>query len=216
MAKTEKKVRAGGKAKGDIYYGDVAKDYEKRRRKQDWWHVEHEQMRQLLEKLPDNLSVVDIPFGTGRFVPLYRAKNFSISGLDASHHMIATAKEILGSDFDGIDTHVGNAANLPYADNAFDLVVSTRFLSDIVVFQEAKKALAEFSRVTRKYGVIQLGHHRGEGYIPAEDSPMGGLASEADVIDLLASNQLRVLEKRLILEKPQDNADIYHFLCEKF
>lgn len=215
MADTQKEVRSRGKPKGDIYYGDVARDYEKRRRKQDWWHVEHEQMRQLLDKLPDNLSVVDIPFGTGRFVPLYRAKNFKIAGLDASHHMISTAKEILGPDFEGIDTRVGDAADLPYEDGAFDLVVSTRFLSDIVIFREAKKALGEFARVTRKFGVIQLGHHRGEGYIPAEDSPMGGLASESDVIDLLATNGLRVLDKRLILEKPQDNADIYHFLCEK-
>ena len=94
-------------------------------------------MSQHLDQLPDGMSIVDIPFGTGRFVPMYRKKGLNIAGLDASEDMISTAQKILGSDFDGIDARVGDAASLPFKDNEFDLLVSTRFLRDIVVFSVA-------------------------------------------------------------------------------
>ena len=212
---TTKQVVSRGKPKGDIYYDTVASDYEVRRQKQAWWHVEHKEMQSLLETLPDGLDVVDVPFGTGRFVPLYLDKNFAISGLDASGHMISTAKDILGANFAGIDARVGDAAALPFADGQFDLIVSTRFLSDIVVFRDAKKILGEFARVTKKYAIIQLGYSREEGFIPDEDSPMGGLLSEADLTALLESYNLRILDARLVLEKEKSATNMYHFLCEK-
>ena len=87
------KVGSKGRPKGDTYYKDIASKYEKKRTKQAWWHVEQEQMSQLLDQLPDGMSVVDIPFGTGRFVPMYRKKGFKIAGLDASEDMISTAQK---------------------------------------------------------------------------------------------------------------------------
>lgn len=215
MGSSDKQIVSRGKPKGDIYYDNVASNYEVRRQKQAWWHVEHKEMKSLLSTLPDGLSVVDVPFGTGRFVKLYREKNFDISGLDASGHMISTAKDILGDDFTGIDARIGSAMNLPFADEQFDLVVSTRFLSDIIVYRDAKKVISEFSRVTKKYAIIQLGQNRGEGFIPGEDSPMGGLMSETDVAEMLEGFNLRILDARLVLEKDADSADMYHFLCEK-
>ena len=104
------KVVSKGRPKGDTYYKEIASKYEEKRKKQAWWHVEQDQMAQLLDQLPDGMLVVDIPFGTGRFVPMYRKKGFEISGLDASEDMISTAQKILGSDFDGIDARVGDAA----------------------------------------------------------------------------------------------------------
>jgi len=103
------KIVAKGRPKGDTYYKDIASNYEKKRKKQAWWHVEQEQMAQLLDQLPDGMSVVDIPFGTGRFVPMYRKKGFKIAGLDASEDMISTAQKILGSDFDVFDDLLARA-----------------------------------------------------------------------------------------------------------
>ena len=89
------KVVSKGRPKGDRYYKEIASKYEEKRKKQAWWHVEQDQMAQLLDQLPDGMSVVDIPFGTGRFVPMYRKKGFEIAGLDASEDMISTAQKIL-------------------------------------------------------------------------------------------------------------------------
>ena len=108
------KIVDNGLPKGDRYYNKTAKKYERKRLKQSWWHVEQEEMQSLLSDLPDGLKVVDIPFGTGRFVPYYKEKDFKISGLDASGDMISTAKEILGDDFKGVDARVGDAAALPF------------------------------------------------------------------------------------------------------
>ena len=208
------KVVAKGRPKGDTYYKDIASNYEKKRMKQAWWHVEQEQMAQLLDQLPDGMSVVDIPFGTGRFVPMYRKKGFKIAGLDASEDMILTAQNILGSDFDGIDTRVGDAASLPFKDKEFDLLVSTRFLRDIVTFSVAKEILREFARITKKYAIIQLGHNRKTGFVPDENSPMGGWLSEKDLTKLLNSYGFEVVEKRLVLERDEEESDIYHILCK--
>ena len=84
MATTNKK-RA---VKGDTYYGKVAANYQKRREKQPWWQVEQDEMERLLDKLPREVSVLDVPFGTGRFVPFYLDRNYSISGLEISEAMI--------------------------------------------------------------------------------------------------------------------------------
>ena len=175
------KVVSKGRPKGDTYYKEIASKYEEKRKKQAWWYVEQDQMAQLLDQLPDGMSVVDIPFGTGRFVPMYRKKGFEIAGLDASEDMISTAQKILGSDFDGIDARVGDAAALPFKDKEFDLLVSTRFLRDIVVFSVAKDILREFARITKKYAIIQLGHNRTTGFTPHENSPMGGWLSEMEL-----------------------------------
>jgi len=208
------KIMVKGRPKGDTYYKDTARKYEEKRKKQAWWHVEQEQMSQLLDQLPDRMSVVDIPFGTGRFVPMYHKKKFQIAGLDASGDMISSAKNILGSDFDGIDARVGDAASLPFKDKEFDLLVSTRFLRDIVVFSVAKEILREFARITKKYAIIQLGHNRTTGFVPDENSPMGGWLSENELTKLLNGYGFEVMEKRLVLEHNEEGTDIYHILCK--
>ena len=214
MQGTQKQVKTP-KPKGDKYYGRVAEIYNKKRDRQKWWHVEHEEMRQLLEKLPKKLSVVDIPFGTGRFVPLYHDRNYKIAGVEISPHMIEAAKKDLGKQFDGCDVRVGTSTDVPFDDGAFDLVVSTRFLSNIITYADARKTLAEFSRITKKYGIIQLGHNVLETADPAMDQTMDTIMSEEAVDALLREFDFKVIERRLVLEGPAEGGQMHHILCEK-
>ncbi|MEL7114648.1 MAG: class I SAM-dependent methyltransferase [Pseudomonadota bacterium] len=208
-------MQAGKKApKGDRYYNKIAHRYEKKRQKQAWWHVEQQEMQSLLETLPKGLSVVDIPFGTGRFVPYYVERGFDISGLDASHDMLAAAKAALGGLYDQCRTVTGNAGMLPYADEQFDLLVSTRFLRDIVVFADAKKMLAEFARVTSRYAIIQLGENPNDDLTPAEDDVMGSKMARESVDLLLADHDLVVKDRRFV-HSVDGEGDIHHILCEK-
>jgi ubiquinone/menaquinone biosynthesis C-methylase UbiE len=203
------------KPKGDTYYKGVAKNYEKRRTKQGYWQVEQTEMRSLLEGLPRGLKVVDIPFGTGRFVPFYAEFGYDISGLDASGDMIEAARESLGPLFDRCKCVVADAAELPFDDGAFDLVVSTRFLRDIVTFGVAKKILSEMTRVTRKYAILQLGNNIDDAHLmPTDDMVMGGELSMEAVDDLLRDHGLKVIERRLVRTTPV-TGEIYHILCEK-
>ena len=202
------------KPKGDTYYKGVAKNYEKRRTKQGYWQVEQTEMRSLLEGLPRGLKVVDIPFGTGRFVPFYAEFGYDISGLDASGDMIEAARESLGPLFDRCKCVVADAAELPFDDGAFDLVVSTRFLRDIVTFGVAKKILAEMARVTRKYAILQLGNNIDADQIPRDDLAMGGAFSMSAVDTLLQDHGFKVINRRLIRTAPEIG-EIHLTLCEK-
>ena len=203
------------RAKGDRYYGKKAERYETRRKKQAWWHVEQNEMRDLLSGLPNGLSVIDIPFGTGRFVPYYLEKNFKVAGLDASQDMIESARNILGDDIDRCETRVGSAMDLPYEDNEFDLLVSTRFLRDIIVFGDAKRALNEFVRVTRQFLIIQLGEAISGGRTPSDDETWGSsMSSEANEA-LLKDVGLEILDKRLVKNDAEENSHIHHVLCRK-
>lgn len=202
--------------KGDTYYGRVARNYEVRRTKQSWWHVEQEEMQTLLDKLPKALRVVDVPFGTGRFVKMYLERGHQVHGLDSSGAMIAQAGEILGADIERCTTHVGSAMELPFQDGEFDLLVSTRFLRDIIVFRDAKKALAEFARVTSKYAIIQLGQTtKPKGTQPRAEDAMGSKLTEKQIDNLLSSVGLKAVERRLVKDDPQDDSQIFHILCEK-
>ena len=200
--------------KGDRYYDNVALRYERKRKKQEWWHVEQKEMESLLDLLPKGLKVVDIPFGTGRFVPFYAERGYKISGLDASDHMLNAAKEALGELYDQCDCVTGSAAKLPYKDKEFDLVVSTRFLRDIVTFGDAKKMLAEMARVSSKYAILQLGENPDGHIMPTDDDVMGSDMKRQSVDALLKKHGFKVMERRLVLQNAEVGA-IHHILCKK-
>ncbi len=202
--------------KGDTYYGKIARNYEQRRARQDWWHVENTEMEALLDRLPPNLRVVDIPFGTGRFVPMYLARGYQVHGLDASAAMIAQAQETLGEDFRKCRAETGTATALPYQDAEFDLLVSTRFLRDIIVYKDAKQALAEFARVTRSHAIIQLGQTMAsKGAQPQAGEAMGSKMSAAQIKTLLKAVGFEIVEKRLVKQDEAAQSEIYHILCKK-
>jgi ubiquinone/menaquinone biosynthesis C-methylase UbiE len=199
--------------KGDRYYGRAARAYNAKREKQDWWHVEHEEMRDLLAGLPKNLNVVDIPFGTGRFAPLYKECGHKISGLDISDHMITAAKRALGDDFEACRTEVGSALSTPFHGQEFDLLVSTRFLSHIISYKDARAALTEFARITKTYAIIQLGQTTAAPRTPAEDEAMACFMAPEAVDDLLRTHGFEPVERRLVVANPETSNEIFHILC---
>lgn len=201
--------------KGDHYYGRAARAYNAKREKQDWWHVEHEEMRDLLAALPKDMNVVDIPFGTGRFAPLYKERGHKINGLDISDHMINAAKRALGDDFDDCRTEIGTALEAPFKDNEFDLLVSTRFLSHIVSYKDARAALTEFARITKTHAIIQLGYTTAEPRIPAEEEAMACFMSRDSIDNLLRTHGFEPLERRLVVANPETSNEIYHILCRR-
>jgi SAM-dependent methyltransferase len=203
--------------KGNQYYGDVARDYVEERQKQSWWHTEQEVMQKLLAAMPDRLSVLDVPFGTARFVPYYLAKGMTVHGLDISVDMIAAAKEALGPDFDRCDVKVGSAMDLPFAANSVDLVVSFRFLHSIVSFGDAKVALAELARVSRGSAIIELSERKktsARARLPNDDEIMGGSLFPEEVEALLRGVGFRRITRSPLI-KDQGSSEMYAYLCER-
>lgn len=202
--------------KGDVYYGRKARNYEARRMKQDWWHVEQAEMDSLLDQLPRTMRVLDVPFGTGRFAEMYLERGHQVHGLDSSQAMLNQAGHSLGDKFARCNTKIGSAMELPYQDGEFDLVVSTRFLRDIIVYRDAKKAIAEFARVTCKFAILQLGQTTlSKGNQPLANDAMGSTLTEKQMDNLLKSTGLKAVERRLVKADPDTDSEIFHILCEK-
>ncbi|MEM6594668.1 MAG: class I SAM-dependent methyltransferase [Pseudomonadota bacterium] len=206
-------------AKGDSYYGKIAVNYQKRRARQSWWGVEQAEMQSLLKALPKGLRVLDVPFGTGRFVHDYRARDYSIFGVDASNDMLAAAETELGPAFADCQTQTGSAMALPFKDQSFDLVSSVRFIRDIINKPDALQAMREFARVTRRYAIIQLGEHSSEGASShrelSDATPLHSQLSAAGNAAMLAEIGFSIIDKRLVKHDPDEGSAVYHVLLEK-
>ena len=129
------------------YKGEVAHGYDAKREKQAKWHEENRIMRELLADLPRGSSVVDVPVGTGRFIPLYEELGFRVLGLDISDDMLREAAQKAKSD----DTYlrIGNAIELDLPDNTCDVAVCVRLFRWITP-EEVVKVLQGLQRIATK------------------------------------------------------------------
>ena len=108
--------------------------------------------------LPANSSVLDV--GCGKGFMLYDFKEFMpslrIEGIDISQYAVQNAKEEVKPSL-----RVGNARELPYEDNAFDLVISINTVHNLAL-EDCKRALEEIQRVSRKHAFITVDAWRKE------------------------------------------------------
>lgn len=156
------------KARGQ-YFGDTAHGYDARRQRSAYdrwkWRREHAAVGRALAELAPVAGVLDLPTGTGRFLGQLAARatppgvaaqtvgaDISLDMLDLSRCRIA--EDDLSSHGGPISLLAAEAERLPFADGAFDLVVSIRF------FQHLPPAavgpiLAELHRVSRRGVLVQ-------------------------------------------------------------
>ena len=97
-------------------------------------------------------KILDLGCGTGIILKEISSKNSSVElfGLDLSENMIAQATRRLGT---AAKLTVGDAENLPYLDNTFDLVCCVESFHH---YPNPKKALSEINRVLKKGGLFLL------------------------------------------------------------
>ena len=147
---TMHKPRRGGAvpfgAVATRYVGSTASDYERVRFGQKW-ESEHQVMAELLGFVPEGTKVLDIPVGTGRLLPFFKARNLDIHGMDMSLDMIAQAQAKADEAGTEVKLQQGDIRSLPFADGYFDLVVCMRFLN-LVDRKGVEVALAELARVS--------------------------------------------------------------------
>ena len=114
----------------DKYTGDVAAGYDKKRESQKKWHDEDRIIKEYLSDLPSMTKILDIPIGTGRFIPYYQERKFQVIGADVSSDMLAEASMKVESDL--IQLYHGDVRKIPAADNEFHtalMIRLTRWLS---------------------------------------------------------------------------------------
>lgn len=135
-------------AGADKYHGAVADGYDAKREQSAKWVVEQRIVEDMLSDLPQGTRILDIPVGTGRFIPFYASRDFIVVGADISDDMIGVAacKVTVGQR---IQFDIGDITNLNnVSDKSFDVAVAvriTRWLGN----EGTVTALKELQRVTK-------------------------------------------------------------------
>lgn len=184
------KVRlAANRGPGDAFYGGDAADYEARRVGQEYWDAQQSGAEAIIDSFPDGSRVLDVPFGTGRFVDAYNRKNMSVSGLEISDDMVKSARELRGAAMDGYDVRIGDARHLPWGDDSFDLIVCYRFLSSIISLADQRVVLKELARVCAGSALLDIAIRDADApprKRPPKDTERSGVElSEAEVRSML-------------------------------
>lgn len=192
------------------YQGEVASEYLARRAATLLWQHENILLAHLLSELPNNLKVLDAPFGTGRAVPIYAAKQWAITGLDISLDMLRQGSRYSEPYGERISLEQGDAAAIRHGDAEFDGVVSMRFLGGIPPLARAEKILSEFARVTSGFAVLQL-RFRKEGSPRGTKDNMGSRWTEREMLDRLGSKGLLV--KQMVATSDSLNSKDVLVLC---
>lgn len=103
-------------------------------------------------KLADDASVLDVGCGKGFMLHDFKelTPNLTIAGIDISQYAIENSIELVKSFL-----QVGNAIELPYEDNSFDLVIAITTIHNLPL-EECKQSLREIQRVSRKHSFITV------------------------------------------------------------
>ena len=76
----------------------------------------------------EGMHLLDVGCGTGSFLGQYEQAGCLVSGIDSSSAMLEIASERLGSD---ADLRLGNAAEMPYSTDSFDIVTASLILHEL-------------------------------------------------------------------------------------
>lgn len=195
----------------DHYHGDVARDYLAKRLEQKSWHIEQDIVRAMLARMPDGMRVLDVPFGTGRFVEMFIDKKMAIWGVDISADMLAAARDALGQNYERCQLHQGGAEAMPYGDSFFDLVVCFRFFG-LISFELAERVLAEIRRVARDQVIIRVpvrAQAPTQRHAPQAHESVQGQLLEEELVTTFTRHGFAVEERALIEEKAQVHYNVY-------
>lgn len=116
-------------------------------------------------EIPVGSKVLDVGANSGEIMKLLMEKRqCSVWGIDMSELAVAKAKE------KGMDVQIGDAENLPFEDNEFDVVLMLETINHI---HDPKKALEEARRVLKPTGFLigSCPHKNLERYIWEEEKP---------------------------------------------
>ena len=108
-----------------------------------YWRFHRDQFLELLP--PPGRRALDLGCGEGRLSRDLKALGYSMVGIDASQTMLAAAAE---AD-PGLETHLADAADMPFADQSFDLVIAFMSLQDV---DDLEGAIREAGRVLEPGG----------------------------------------------------------------
>ena len=98
-------------------------------------------------------KILDVATGTGQQAFAFAKKGYEVVGIDISEAMLNVAKK--KNKYKNAKFEVADAANLPFADNSFD-VSSISFALHDMPLSIRERVLREMVRVTKPQGIIVI------------------------------------------------------------
>ncbi len=124
-------------------YEELAKEFS-RTRAYPWPEI-----KPLIKYVKENNRILDLGCGNGRLFSLFKDKKVEYIGLDSCQELIEIARKKLQVKF-----IVGDALNLPFQNNEFDVVFGVALLHHIPSEQFRQKVLKECRRVLKPGGFL--------------------------------------------------------------
>lgn len=153
------------------YHGDVAQRYDENRTRELLWAAEQAYVRGWSSRLPAGTVVLDLPVGTGRFLPIYAEHDLRIHGMDISSDMIAEACRRYPELAGRFALSVGDAEHLTLPDQSVDCVLCWR-LVHLLPGKALVRVLREFRRVSRGEIILEVLAFLPAGHRPGALEPL--------------------------------------------
>ncbi len=185
------------------YQAGAAEQYDETRKGRNIFNWEERIVGELLADTAPGSRVLDVPVGTGRFIPSYIRLGLTVVGLDASADMLTEASRTFEASA-AVSLVEGSATDIPFADGHFDALVSFRFLPGKLTLRKTRRALEEYARVTR--GTLYILLKVGPRTFPAswrDEYSRLGTRPEADLRAILADAGLEILRIEPAPEGPK-------------
>ena len=103
-------------------------------------------------RLPEDAAVLDVGCAKGFMIYDFKLlmPNITVAGIDISQYASDNSLQEMKPFM-----KVGNAKELPYEDNSFDLVISINSVHNLPL-EECKQSLREIERVSRKHAFVTM------------------------------------------------------------
>ena len=138
-----------------IYDATVATSYDADREGEDHWTRENEFIKKYFET-NFAVNILDLPVGTGRFLPFYPAQS-NVLGVDISEHMLEQSRlKLPGAAVKSVALQIADAESLNFVETAsIDVIVCFR-LMHLIKGEKRLEVFKEFGRVLRGELLLQL------------------------------------------------------------
>jgi SAM-dependent methyltransferase len=110
----------------------------------------------MLEKIMGAKTALDVACGTGRYLEILLDYGYHVGGIDVSNEMLSFARQHVGDKENLLFIQQGDAENLPFENDQFDLVTCMR-LYHRVPADIRKTMLHEVQRVGNGHAILFFG-----------------------------------------------------------
>ena len=155
-------VRDGNQTRGKVprMEGFIARWYARMRSSAPQLAAYRAQAAELTKELPNGADVLEVAPGPGHLaVEIARLGRFRVSGVDLSRSFVEIARAAARRAGVDVDFRHGDASNLPFAADSFDLIICQAAFKN---FSQPVVALNEMFRVLRPGGTAVIQDMRRE------------------------------------------------------